>query len=39
MGGQAYPWVFVLKNHLLHRNLHKFISVFRPVGRLNRLFY
>lgn len=37
MGGQAYPWVFVLKNHLLHRNLsYRFTSVFRPCGRLDK---
>lgn len=39
MGGQAYPWVLVLKNHLLHRNLsYRFTSVLRPIGRLYRLF-
>ena len=30
MGGTAYPWVFIPKITVLHRNLHKFISMFRP---------
>lgn len=41
MGGKtAYPWVFYTqKSLIIHRCLYKLTSVFRPFGRLDRLFY